>query len=78
LELAGPHARAVLEKGCHVDLHPREFPIGCAVSTLVGPVPMIVHRAHEETFRLLPRSSFAEYTVRWLRDAMLEFSAPRA
>ncbi|SMY10745.1 sarcosine oxidase subunit gamma [Brevibacterium jeotgali] len=75
LELTGPSARAVLEKGCHVDLHPREFPVGCAVSTLVGPVPMIVHRAHEETFRLLPRSSFAQYTVRWLCDAMLEFRA---
>lgn len=73
LELTGPSARAVLEKGCHVDLHPRAFPVGHAVSTLVGPVPMIVHRAQEETFRLLPRSSFAQYTVRWLTDAMLEF-----
>lgn len=78
LELTGPSARAVLEKGCHVDLHPREFPVGCAVSTLVGPVPMIVHRAHEETFRLLPRSSFAQYTVRWLTDAMLEFHTTSA
>lgn len=73
LELTGPSARAVLEKGCHVDLHPRAFPVGHALSTLVGPVSMIVHRAHEETFRLLPRSSFAQYTVRWLTDAMLEF-----
>lgn len=78
LELTGPSARAVLEKGCHVDLHPRAFPVGRAVSTLVGPVPMIVHRAHEETFRLLPRSSFAQYTVRWLADAMLEFRTIRA
>ncbi|GAA4511884.1 sarcosine oxidase subunit gamma [Brevibacterium yomogidense] len=77
LELSGEPARAVLEKGCHVDLHPRAFPVGAAVSTLVGPVQMIVHRAHEDTFRLLPRSSFAEYTVRWLLDAMLEFRDPR-
>src|SRR5699024_6023310 len=73
LELNGDSARPVLEKGCHVDLHPRAFPVRTAVSTLVGPVQMIVHRAHENTFRLLPRSSFAEYTVRWLLDAMLEF-----
>lgn len=77
LELSGEPARAVLEKGCHVDLHPRAFLVGTAVSTLVGPVQMIVHRAHEDTFRLLPRSSFAEYTVRWLLDAMLEFRDPR-
>lgn len=76
LELSGSRARDVLEKGSHVDLHPRAFPVGTAVSTLVGPVQMIVHRAHEDTFRLLPRASFAEYTVRWLLDAMLEFRTP--
>lgn len=76
LELGGSRARDVLEKGIHVDMHPRAFPVGTAVSTLVGPVQMIVHRAHEDTFRLLPRASFAEYTVQWLLDAMLEFRTP--
>lgn len=73
LELAGSCAREALEKGCHIDLHPREFPIGTAVSTLLGPVPVILHRAAESRYRILPRSSFATFTVLWALDAMTEY-----
>lgn len=76
LALSGPSARQVLEKGCHVDLHPREFPVGHVVSTLLGPVQVIIHRSAEQTFRILPRSSFADYTARWLIDGMEEFNSP--
>lgn len=75
LEISGPQARAVLEKGCHVDLHHRAFQVGQAVQTLLGTVPVIIHRSARETFRVLPRSSFAEYTVQWLIDGMHEFRA---
>ena len=30
-----------------------------------------------ETYRLLPRSWFADYGARWLLDAMQEFQGPR-
>lgn len=73
LELSGPSARAVLEKGCHVDLHPRSFGPGRAVSTLLGPVPLVLWQTAADTYRLLPRASFTDYTVRWLLDAMREF-----
>ena len=73
LELSGPSARAVLEKGCHVDLHPRSFGPGRAVSTLLGPVPLVLWQTAQDTYRLLPRASFADYTVHWLLDAMREF-----
>ncbi|MBM6621769.1 sarcosine oxidase subunit gamma family protein [Micrococcaceae bacterium RIT802] len=76
LELSGPSARAVLEKGCHYDLHPSIFAAGTAVSTQLGPVPILLWKTDETTFRLLPRASFADYTVHWLLDAMSEFSAP--
>lgn len=76
LELAGPSAQSVLIKGCHVDLHPRRFPVGHAVSTLLGPVQVIIHRSAEQTFRILPRSSYADYMARWLIDGMEEFSSP--
>lgn len=75
LELQGICAREVLEKGCHIDLHPREFPVSSAVSTLLGPVPVILHRAEEFTYRILPRSSFATFTVLWILDAMREYSS---
>jgi len=74
LELSGPQARAVLEKGCPVDLHPRAFGPGTAVSTTLARVPVLLWQTGETSYRLLPRSSFADYVARWLLDAMVEFT----
>ncbi|POX37787.1 sarcosine oxidase subunit gamma [Streptomyces sp. Ru73] len=76
LELCGPAARGVLDKGCPLDLHPRAFPVGHAVATQLGPVPVLLWRTAEETYRLLPRSSFADHLARWLMDAMAEYAGP--
>jgi heterotetrameric sarcosine oxidase gamma subunit len=77
LELSGPAARQVLEKGCPLDLHPRAFGPGQAVSTTVGPVAVLLWQVDDApTYRLLPRSSFADYLARWLIDAMSEYHAP--
>ncbi|AXE84165.1 sarcosine oxidase subunit gamma family protein [Streptomyces sp. Go-475] len=78
LELSGPSSRQVLEKGCPLDLHPRAFGPGRAVSTTVGPVAVLLWQVDEvPTYRLLPRSSFADYLARWLIDAMGEFRGPQ-
>jgi sarcosine oxidase subunit gamma len=74
-ELSGPMARAVLEKGCPLDLHPREFEVGTAYLTLIGSVPVLVWKIEETSYRILPRSSFADFLGRWLLDAMAEFAA---
>ena len=74
LELSGPQARAVLEKGCPVDLHPRAFGPGRAVSTTLARVPVVLWQTGETSYRLLPRASFADYVARWLLDAMVEFT----
>lgn len=74
LELSGPSAREVLEKGCPLDLHPRAFGPGRAVSTTVGPVAVLLWQVDDApTYRLFPRSSFADYLARWLIDAMSEY-----
>jgi sarcosine oxidase subunit gamma len=75
-ELGGPTAREVLEKGCPLDLHPRTFEVGTAYVTLIGSVPVVLWKVEEELYRLLPRSSFADFLGRWLLDAMAEFKAP--
>lgn len=74
LELSGPSARAVLEKGCALDLHPRAFGPGTAVSTQLGSVPVILWQTTAQVYRVMPRASFAEYVARWLLDAMSEFA----
>ncbi|MEI8409826.1 MULTISPECIES: sarcosine oxidase subunit gamma [unclassified Kribbella] len=74
IEITGPRARAVLEKGCPVDLHPRVFGPGRAVATTLARVPVLLWQTGDTTYRLLPRSSFADYVARWLLDAVQEFT----
>ena len=77
LELTGPAARETLEKGCPVDLHPRSFRPGTAVATTLGRVPVLLWQTGATTYRVLPRSSFADYVARWLLDATTEFASPQ-
>lgn len=74
LELSGPHAQEVLEKSCRLDLHPRVFVPGCAVSTLLEGVGILLWRIDEQTWRVMPRSSFATHVARWLLDGMREYA----
>ena len=75
-ELSGPRARAVLEKGCALDLHPRSFTPGTALTTEVGNIPVTLLKTGEESYRLFPRASFADFLGRWLLDGMREFASP--
>lgn len=74
LELSGPHAQDVLEKSCRLDLHPRVFVPGRAVATLLEGIGIILWRIDEQTWRVMPRSSFAPHVARWLLDAMREYA----
>ena len=75
-ELTGPRARAVLEKGCSLDLHPRVLKAGTALSTEVGNIPVVLWKTGDESYRIFPRASFAEFLGRWLLDAMREYASP--
>lgn len=78
LELTGARARDVLDTGCRIDLHPREFPPGTAVATLFAEIPVIVWRCGEESYRIMPRASFADHVARRLLDGMREFTGREA
>jgi len=72
IELSGPHARDVLEKGCTLDLHPRVFGPGrCAQTTLARTQVILWQRP--EAYHLLVRGSFAWYLADWLVDAAREY-----
>jgi heterotetrameric sarcosine oxidase gamma subunit len=74
LEVTGAAARAVLEKGCPLDLHARAFGPGRAVTTTLARIPLVLWQVGSNSYRLLPRSSFADYVARWLLDASQEFA----
>ncbi|MFC5728133.1 MULTISPECIES: sarcosine oxidase subunit gamma [Nocardioides] len=74
IELTGPGARGVLEKGCPADLHPRSFPDGTAIMTSLARVPVLLWKVDADHFRVLPRASLAQYVAAWLLDAVREFA----
>lgn len=90
LVVSGPSARDLLEKGCTLDLHPRAFGAGrCAQTTFARGHVLLWQTANEvtpgepalapglhpgPTYRLLLRSSFADYFADWLLDAAAEFA----
>ncbi|PVG80913.1 sarcosine oxidase subunit gamma [Nocardioides gansuensis] len=77
VEVTGPGAREVLEKGCPTDLHPRAFADNTAISTSLARVPVLLWKVDANTFRVMPRASLASYVGVWLLDAVAEFG-PRA
>ena len=70
LELRGPGARAILEAGCTMDLHPRAFHAARCCQTLLARTGVIIHQLTDEpVYRLFVRPSFAHYLASWLLDA---------
>lgn len=75
VELDGPGAREVLEKGCPADLHPRAFADGTAITTTLARVPVLLWKVDAHRFRVLPRASLAAYVALWLLDATQELAS---
>ena len=72
-ELNGPYVREILAKGCALDLHVSVFRPGeCAQSSLERAAVTLICEA-ENSFRLICRTSFADYVETWLKDAAVEY-----
>lgn len=73
LELAGPHARDVLEKGCTLDLHPRMFGQGQCAQTLLAKATVLLRPSAAQAYEIVVRRSLADYMFAWIADAAEEF-----
>lgn len=74
VNISGPSARALLQKGCTLDLHPRALGEGQCAQTLVAKAGvLILYRGDGPSFDLVVRRSFADYLFLWLEDAAHEF-----
>jgi len=72
-DLNGPYVRDILAKGCALDLHFSAFRPGhCAQSSLDRAAVTLMCEA-ENSFRLICRTSFADYVKTWLKDAAIEY-----
>jgi len=83
IRIAGPRARAVLQKGCPLDLHASVFGAGQCAQSHVSKADVVLHLVAENgtngaapgaaTFDVYVLRSFAEYLWRWLADAGREY-----
>jgi len=74
-EVSGPHASAILNSGCPLDLDLTVFPIGMCTRTLLGKADIVLWRTGAAEFRLEVSRSFADYVAAWLREAAQDFVA---
>lgn len=79
IEIAGPRAPTLLQKGCGIDLHPRVFGPGQCAQTVFAKLPVILDQLASDRFgaapvyRLFVRRSAARWLAGWLIDAAGEF-----
>ena len=79
IRIAGPKARALLQKGCPLDLHPRAFGAGACAQTLLAKATVTIHLSADESvadgpvFEVYVLRSFADYLWIWLEDAGREY-----
>jgi len=74
LELSGDKARALLLKGCPLDLHPSVFKPGQCAQSVLGKTSVTLWQiADAPVYRMIVRRSFADYLGHWLIDAAREF-----
>ncbi|HEX3537547.1 MAG TPA: sarcosine oxidase subunit gamma family protein [Stellaceae bacterium] len=73
IAIDGERARALLEKGCGLDLHSRSFAPGHCAQTLFAGVPTILDQTGVAAYRLFVRRSLARWLCEWLMDAAQEF-----
>ncbi|MUZ71636.1 sarcosine oxidase subunit gamma [Agrobacterium vitis] len=60
IRISGAPVRNVLAKGTALDLHPEQFAVGAATTTLIGHIAVNLCRTAEDQFELLVLRGFAE------------------
>jgi sarcosine oxidase subunit gamma len=74
LRLAGIPARAVLAKGCRLDLHPRVFTPGMCAQTVIAQIAVLLHQCDEiPTYDLYVPAGYAVDFLEWLTSSAAEF-----
>ena len=74
LEVSGPHATALLNTGCPLELDPSAFPVGMCTRTVFSKAEIILWRPSEEVFHLEVWRSFAAYVSGFLAEAAREIA----
>jgi sarcosine oxidase subunit gamma len=74
LEVSGPHATALLNVGCPLDLDPAAFPVGMCTRTVLAKAEIVLWRTGEDVFHVEVWRSFAAYVSAFLAEAAREIA----
>jgi sarcosine oxidase, subunit gamma len=74
LIIEGPHAAAMLNGACPLDLHPSAFPVGMCTRTVFAKAEIVLWRTDEQRFHLEVARSFAPYVYELLREIAADTS----
>jgi sarcosine oxidase, subunit gamma len=72
LEVSGPHATAVLNAGCPLDLDLSAFPVGMCTRTVLTKAEIVLWRTDETVFHVEVWRSFASYVTELLAEIARE------
>jgi len=73
LEVSGPHAGAILNGACPLDLDLREFPIGMCTRTVFAKADIVLWRTRADAFHVEVWRSFAGYVTGLIGEIGREF-----
>jgi sarcosine oxidase subunit gamma len=77
LEINGPHASAILNGACPLDLDQSEFPIGMCTRTVFAKADIVLWRTRADAFHVEVWRSFAGYVAGVLAEIAREFYGPQ-
>jgi heterotetrameric sarcosine oxidase gamma subunit len=74
LQIEGPDARTLLQRGAAVDLDGSAFPVGSACLTVIGHVDVIIRSLTDgRSYEVAVYRSYAESFLRWIDAAVAGF-----
>jgi len=73
IRLSGRDARALLSKGCPLDLHPSVFPPGSVAGSILAALTVTLHHSEDGAFDLYVFRSFGLALWEWLQEAGEEY-----
>lgn len=75
LHVSGPHATALLNAGCPLDLDLDAFPVGMCTRTVLAKAEIVLWRTAENVFHIEVWRSFAPYVSSLLAEVAREFAS---
>ena len=71
LRLSGPGTRTILQRGASIDFHPDAFHTGCAATTVIAHIGVIIWQVDElPTFDVAVFRSLSGSFQHWLKEAV--------